>query len=134
MIKFVRVLQFHKLGILRRECNALLSIYDIIIYLRVIVCKESHVLKFKRLRKRKILCTTIMLSIDGQFTLKEAVTFPVLIFIHGKISFDDVHSSSCFLQYSPCWIYILYNCCAQRKKRNKPNLSDFYLKKMYTRK
>ena len=96
-IKFLRVLQFYKLGILRRECNALSSIYDIIIYLRVIVCKESHVLKFKRLRKRKILCTTIMLSIDGQFMLKEAVTFPVLIFIHGKISFNDVHSSSCFL-------------------------------------
>lgn len=75
-IKFVKVLQFRKHGILRRECNALSFICDIIIYYELSFVKGIRALKFERLRKRKILCTTIMLSIDGQFMLKEAVTSP----------------------------------------------------------
>lgn len=83
--------------------------------------------------KRKILCTTIMLSIDGQFMLKEAVTFPSFSFS----STEEYCIPHIFIKPLPLVFIVLdlllYNCCAQRKKRNKPN-HGFHFKQIYTKK
>ena len=92
IIRLVKVLQSHKHGNpssrtwTHSSINDLRynNLYEILFVKSRFSFLFINIFKIERLRKRKILCTTIMLSIDGQCWKRRSL-FPVHISAHGRM-------------------------------------------------